>query len=154
MVPSLIFISEKEKHNFKVFLHILYWKLEIKLYGNSHRHLVFASKLSKCVILGFPCGSDGKEPACNEGDPGSIPGLGRSLEKEMTTHFSFLPGKFCRWRSLVGYNPWGCKVRFNWTTTTGHWNVSIIIQTFLFHLNVSPIWLLTILNWLYFFIFF
>ena len=28
--------------------------------------------------LGFPHGSVGKESACNEGDPGSIPGLGRS----------------------------------------------------------------------------
>ena len=27
---------------------------------------------------GFPGGSDGKESACNVGDPGSIPGLGRS----------------------------------------------------------------------------
>ena len=28
---------------------------------------------------GFPGGSDGKESACNAGDPGSIPGSGRSL---------------------------------------------------------------------------
>ena len=28
---------------------------------------------------GFPCGSAGKEFACNVGDLGSIPGLGRSL---------------------------------------------------------------------------
>ena len=28
--------------------------------------------------MGFPCGSAGKESACNAGDPGSIPGLGRS----------------------------------------------------------------------------
>jgi len=28
--------------------------------------------------LGFPCGSAGKESACNVGDLGSIPGLGRS----------------------------------------------------------------------------
>ena len=28
--------------------------------------------------LGFPGGSAGKESACNEGDLGSIPGLGRS----------------------------------------------------------------------------
>ena len=27
--------------------------------------------------MGFPDGSDGKESACNVGDPGSIPGLGR-----------------------------------------------------------------------------
>ena len=26
----------------------------------------------------FPCGSDGKESACNAGDPGLIPGSGRS----------------------------------------------------------------------------
>ena len=28
--------------------------------------------------MGFPGKSDGKESACNAGDPGSIPGLGRS----------------------------------------------------------------------------
>ena len=28
---------------------------------------------------GFPDGLDGKESACNVGDPGSVPGLGRSL---------------------------------------------------------------------------
>ena len=30
------------------------------------------------MFLSFPGGSDSKESACNEGDPGSIPGLGRS----------------------------------------------------------------------------
>ena len=29
-------------------------------------------------FLGFPCGSAGKEPACNAGNLGLIPGLGRS----------------------------------------------------------------------------
>ena len=29
------------------------------------------------LIKGFPGGSDGKEPACNRGDLGLIPGLGR-----------------------------------------------------------------------------
>ena len=29
--------------------------------------------------MGFPGSSNGKEFACNVGDPGSIPGLGRSL---------------------------------------------------------------------------
>ena len=31
--------------------------------------------------LGFPGGSDGKKSACNEGDPGLIPGSGRSLRE-------------------------------------------------------------------------
>ena len=30
------------------------------------------------VFLGFPCGSAGKESACNAGAPASIPGSGRS----------------------------------------------------------------------------
>ena len=38
----------------------------------------------------FPGDSDGKASAYNAGDPGSIPGLGRSLEKEMATHSSVL----------------------------------------------------------------
>ena len=29
------------------------------------------------MLLGFPHASDGKESACNAGDPGSIPDLGR-----------------------------------------------------------------------------
>ena len=37
------------------------------------------------VFLGFPGGSDGKEYACNAGDPGSILRSRRSLG-EMATH--------------------------------------------------------------------
>ena len=36
------------------------------------------ARLPTPVFLGFPCGSAGKESACNAGDLGSIPGLGRS----------------------------------------------------------------------------
>ena len=34
-------------------------------------------RLPTPVFFGFPCGSAGKEPACDAGDLGSIPGLGR-----------------------------------------------------------------------------
>ena len=34
--------------------------------------------ISYILLLGFPCGSAGKESICNTGDLGSIPGLGRS----------------------------------------------------------------------------
>ena len=34
------------------------------------------------LIKGFPSGSDGKESACNGGDLGLIPGLGRSPGEE------------------------------------------------------------------------
>ena len=38
--------------------------------------------------MGFPGSSDGKASAYSVGDLGSIPGSGRSLEKEMATHSS------------------------------------------------------------------
>ena len=43
------------------------------------------------------------------GDPSSIPGLGRSLEKKMATHSSTLAWKTPWTRRLVGYSPWDHK---------------------------------------------
>ena len=42
--------------------------------------MFWTSKLEVSLVLvqGFPSSSDGKVSACNEGDLGSIPGLGRS----------------------------------------------------------------------------
>ena len=54
-------------------------------------------------------GSDGKETICNAGDPGPIPELARSAEKEMATHSVFLPGEFHGQRRLAGYSLWGHK---------------------------------------------
>ena len=45
------------------------------------------------VIHGLPGGSDGKGSACNAGDPGLIPGLGRSHEEKMAPHSSTLAWK-------------------------------------------------------------
>ena len=42
--------------------------------------------------MGFPGGSDGKESACNAGDPGLVPGLGRSPEKEWASVFMGFSG--------------------------------------------------------------
>ena len=55
-------------------------------------------------FLGFPGGSDGKESACNVGDLGSIPGLGRSPggEHGTTLKYSCLENPHGQ-RSLVGY---------------------------------------------------
>ena len=60
--------------------------------------------MSKCLgwnveasIKGFPDSSVGKESACNAGEPGSIPGLGRFAREGI----NFWP------REL--YSPWGCK---------------------------------------------
>ena len=42
------------------------------------------------MYLGFPLGSVVKESPCNEGDLGSIPGLGRYAHRHMTSLFSIL----------------------------------------------------------------
>ena len=47
-------------------------------------------KLPTPVFLGFPCDLAGKESACNTGDLGSIPGLGRSPGEGKATHSSIL----------------------------------------------------------------
>ena len=46
--------------------------------GNKTRKWRQIIKSTLTLIKGFPCGSAGKESACNAGDLGSIPGLGRS----------------------------------------------------------------------------
>ena len=48
--------------------------------------------LSMCICV-YPGGSAGKESTCNDGDLGSIPGLGRSLGKGKATHFNILAWK-------------------------------------------------------------
>ena len=57
--------------------------------------------------MGFPASSDSKESACNVGDLGSVPGLGRSSGGN-ALQYSCLENPHGQ-RSLVGYSPWGCK---------------------------------------------
>ena len=42
----------------------------------SHPHMTTGKTIA--LTMGFPGGSDGKASVCSAGDPGSIPGLGRS----------------------------------------------------------------------------
>ena len=56
---------------------------------------------------GFPGGSNHKESACNAGDLGSIPELGRFPgEGNYYPPQYFLPGESLGQRSLLGYSPW------------------------------------------------
>ena len=68
--------------------------------------IIQVPKLHTCIIIkeiivhrflkmGFPLSSVGKESACNAGDPGSIPGSGRSTGEEIG-----YPLKYS-WASLV-----------------------------------------------------
>ena len=67
------------------------------------------------IVLGFPCGSDGKEFACNVGDLGSITGLGRSPGegKGNPSQYSGLENPMdrgARWSKSMGSQ----RVRHNW----------------------------------------
>ena len=56
--------------------------------------------------LGPPYGSDGKESACNAGDPGSIPGLGRPPGKGSDGN----PVQYSCLENLMdrgAWSPWG-----------------------------------------------
>ena len=61
-------------------------------------------------IRDFPSGLVGKESACNAGDPGSIPGWGRSPGEGNGNPLQYsCLGKSHGQRSLTGYSPWGRK---------------------------------------------
>ena len=51
------------------------WSATVRGVPKSQMQLKWLSMHRK--LLGFPCGSDGKESTCNSGDSGSIPRLGR-----------------------------------------------------------------------------
>ena len=70
-------------------------------------------------IWGFPGGPEVKAPASNAGDPGSIPGLGRPLEKTMATHSSTLA-----WRIPWTVEP--CRLQSTGSQRVGHnWATSL-----------------------------
>ena len=93
-----------------VFLYFLHWLLRkasylsLLFFGTLHSNgYIFPS-------LGLPWWLRCKASAYNEGDPGSIPGLGRSPGEGNGNplQYSCLE-KSHRQRSLVGYSPWGRK---------------------------------------------
>ena len=68
----------------------------------------FGHLLEVLTQFNFSDGSDGKESACNAGDPGSIFGLGRfpgggnEVPPQEEKNPVFLPGELHRQRSLAG----------------------------------------------------
>ena len=66
-------------------------------------------KLPCNICMGFPGGSDGKESACNEGDLGLIPGLGRFPGESMAIHSSILAWRIPMTNKPGSYGPWGHK---------------------------------------------
>ena len=63
----------------------------------------------KVLTLYFPCGSDGKQSACNARDPDSIPGLGRfpGEGNSYPLQYSCLGNSMDRGSWQATYSPWG-----------------------------------------------
>ena len=98
LVASLILKKKKKKKNLCGFWNGIWWS------------------------LGFPGGSVGIESACNAGDLGSIPGLGRSpgWGHGNPLQYTCLENPYEQ-RSLAGRSPWGCKESDNdWVTKHTH----------------------------------
>ena len=77
---------------------------------------VFSSvQFSSVTLMCFTGSSNGKESACNSGDRGSIPGLGRSPGGGHGTHSTILA-----WRIHMDRGAWRATVRWSlkeWDTT-------------------------------------
>ena len=72
---------------------------------------------------GLPQWLSGEESACNArdaGDVGLIPALVRLHGRRRQPTPVSLPEKYHGQRSLVGYNPWGCRVGHDWARTHAH----------------------------------
>ena len=99
-----------------LFIHGLPWKPNWKMICLQCRRPQFDSWVRKIPwrrdrlptpgFLGFPGASVSKESTHKAGDLGSIPGLGRSSEKETATHYSNLT-----WRISMDRGAWQATVR-------------------------------------------
>ena len=86
--------------------------------GRASPHISSHHRLEEDSWWGFLGGSDGKECTCNVGDQGLIPGLGRSLEKEMATHSSIFAWEI-PWTEEPGRLSMGSqRVGLDWATNT------------------------------------
>ena len=102
-VPSRVLVG------FKSWLH---WRFSSRILA-SHKGdpgSIPGQYIMLTSVLGFPFGSAGKESACNVGDLGSFPGLGRfpGWGHGNPLQYSCLENPHGQ-KSLAGYNPWGCK---------------------------------------------
>ena len=112
------------------------------------------------VLLGFPCASAGKEYACNSGDLGLVPGLGRSpgegkayplqysgLENSMDCIVHGVAKSWTRLSNFCFISPHlshGVSKPFSFLTASTHLISSVEKKSLFYHLSL----LLTVSNWL------
>ena len=93
---------------------------QLSLLGTLPWYLIFSSSFQLLwwvyTLEGHLWWLSVKESACNAGDKGWVPGLGRSPRGGPGSPPIFLPGKSHGLRSFVSYSPLGCKVKHdNWS---------------------------------------
>ena len=105
-ILSLFFFLRKSQEG----SHWVSKKISCILSNNSMRPGCLKRYYLSAHWLGFPRGSDSKESACNVGDIGLIPELGRSPGggHGNPLQYSCLENPRGQ-RSLAGCSPWGCK---------------------------------------------
>ena len=85
-----------------------------------------SNKAPSALPVGLIGGSNDKASACNAGDPGSVPGSGRSPGEGNGYPLLYSwPGEFHGQRSLVGYNLWGPKKSDTTKQLTTHTALSV-----------------------------
>ena len=93
------------------------------------------------LIMGLPCGSDGKVSACNRGDPGFDSWVRKiPWRRKWQPTLVLLPGEFHGLRSLVGYSPWSCKE----SDMTERLHFHFLSLLFDYSKNISLFWFLDI----------
>ena len=87
-----------------------FWPLPHFFLKTNQNKLPFKKKNFTVIYLfRFLSDSASKESACKGGDPGSIPGLGRSPGEGYSNPLQYSGLEFHGQRSLVGHSSWGCK---------------------------------------------
>ena len=93
--------------------------------------------------MGFPSGSAAKESACNAGDLGSIPGLGRSPGE-----WNSYPVQYSDLENSMDYSPWGHKeldttATFTFTFSLTDWGTHTLAHH---HCAVLPLYIFLMWN--------
>ena len=121
--------------------------------------LVFLLSLGKQPEVGFACGSSGKESACNAGDLGFIPGLGRSTgeRKGYPFHCSGLENSVdCIVHGITKSRTWLSIFHFHFFPEVVEWLDHMVIiflicwrSFILFSIMAVPIFIATNYAWMF-----
>ena len=107
---------------------------------------VFYTHTHTQMCMGFPSGSDSKESACNVGDLGLIPGLGRSLGGGHGNPLQYSCLENPHGQRSLWASPWDCKESY----TTKQLNIHIHVYTCMCMRYVSDSFIISVIYMFFF----